>query len=259
MLMFNNSSFKLNILISNDDGYKSKGISILSDIVSKFANILVCSPEKNMSGSSNSLTLTRDLKISKVKDGFYYINGTPVDCVNLALRLIDIKPDFVFSGINHGSNLGDDTLYSGTVAAAMEGYLCGIPSIAFSLTDKSDKYWDTAKKVLEPLIKFLIFDNNKKLNLLNINIPNIFTNKINGFKVVRLGRREQTNIININTDEKGNNIYSIGDSGRSLDLGYEDDFSAIKKGYVSITPLTIDLTSYEEVNIMKDIFNNFIL
>lgn len=258
-MILNKGDFKLNILISNDDGYQSKGINILSEIVSEFANVLVCAPEKDMSGSSSSITLNRPLKINKSNNGFYYVNGTPADCINLALNVIGFKPNFIFSGINHGANLGDDTLYSGTVAAAIEGYLSGINSISFSLNDKSDKYWDTAKKVISSFMQFLTSDSLlfKDICLLNVNIPNVVSNNIKGYKIVRLGRREQANSVNIEIDSNGNNIYWTGASGKSLNFEYDTDFSAVSEGFISITPLTIDLTSHKEINIARNIFENF--
>ena len=235
----------MNILICNDDGYQSYGISLLARVASEFANVRVVAPERDRSAVSNSLTLDRPLRIRQAGNGFYYINGTPSDCVHLALHVMDdFRPDWVFSGVNHGANMGDDTLYSGTVAAATEGYLMGIAAAAFSLNDKSNSYWETAEKVLFSLLRKMLFRQPEKPCLLNINIPRVAPDAVQGVKITRLGRRHHGQGVIKTYDPHGETVYWIGAIGDSSDDGEGTDFAASAEGFVTVTPLTVDLTHH---------------
>ena len=248
----------MNILISNDDGYQSFGLSLLARIASEFASVRVVAPDRDRSAVSNSLTLDRPLTIRQAANGFYYVNGTPSDCVHLALQVMDdFKPDWVFSGVNHGANMGDDTLYSGTVAAATEGYLLGVPAVAFSLNDKSNRYWDTAEKALFPLIQFITQQNIQTPVLWNINIPAIAQDALQGVKVARLGRRHHGQGIMQSTDPRGEPVYWIGTIGKAADDADGTDFAAIADGFVSITPLTVDLSDKTALSSLAEMFKGF--
>lgn len=239
---------KMNILICNDDGYQSYGISLLARIAAEFANVRVVAPDRDRSAVSNSLTLDRPMWIRQAGNGFFYVNGTPSDCVHLALHTMDdFKPDWVFSGVNHGANMGDDTLYSGTVAAATEGYLMGVRAAAFSLDDKSNSYWDTAEKVLYPLIQQLLFVQ-PELCLLNINIPKVASDSVQGVRCTRLGRRHHGQGVIRTQNPHGESVYWIGAIGKSSDDGVGTDFAATAEGFVSITPLTVDLTDHQALS-----------
>ena len=204
----------MNILVCNDDGYLAKGISILARVAAEFANVRVVAPERDRSGVSNSLTLDRPLHIRQAENGFYYVTGTPTDCIHLGLHAIpDFKPDLVLSGINNGANMGDDTLYSGTVAAATEAYLLGIPAVAFSLNDYSGRYWDTAEKAVWMLLSHLLKHPPTQPILWNINIPPVAPSEIQGLKVTRLGRRHHVQSIVPARNPRGDEIYWIGPAG----------------------------------------------
>ena len=242
----------MKILISNDDGYQAAGIQTLIDELKKIADLVVVAPDRNRSGSSSSLTLDKPVKVTKVADNVYYIDGTPTDCVHIALTgLMNFIPDLVVSGINHGPNMGDDTIYSGTVAAAMEGYLLDIPSFAVSMCNENPKNFITGAKVTVDLIKLY---NKKKFatTLLNINVPDIPYSNLKGIEITRLGKRHAAEPA-IKGDEKNmDTFFWIGPAGEPNDGGPGTDFNAVKNKMVSITPIHADLTDHKNIQIMKE-------
>ena len=242
----------MKILISNDDGYQAAGIKSLINELKKISDVIVVAPDRNRSGSSSSLTLDKAVKVSKLNNNFYYINGTPTDCVHIALTgLIDFIPDFVVSGINHGPNMGDDTIYSGTVAAAMEGYLLNIPSFAISMGNDNPKNFNTAAKVTVDLINLY---NKKKLSptLLNINIPDLPYNDLKGMEITRLGKRHAAEPAIKGEEKDGETFFHIGAAGKPNDSGPGTDFNSVKNNMVSITPIHGDLTDHQKIKNMED-------
>lgn len=245
----------MKILISNDDGYQSKGIQMLIHELRKISDIVVVAPDRNRSGSSSSLTLDKAVKVTKVENDFYYTSGTPTDCVHIALSgLIEFTPDLVISGINHGPNMGDDTIYSGTVAAAMEGYLLNIPSFALSMGSDNPKNFNTAAKVTIDLIKLY---NKKKFgsSLLNINVPDIPYDDLKGIEITRLGKRHAAEPAIKGEVNNDNTLFWIGAAGEPNDGGHGTDFNAIKNNMVSITPIHADLTDYQNMKNIKEWIN----
>ena len=235
--------FFMRILVANDDGYLSPGLATLVEAVRPLGEVFVVAPEWNHSGASNSLTLTRPLSVQRAPSGFWYVNGTPTDCVHIALTgLLDARPDLVVSGINDGQNMGDDTIYSGTVAAAMEGYLFGVPSMAFSLVDKGHAHLETAGEVARSIVSRFVRNPPTEPFLLNVNIPNRPAAEIRGVACTRLGKRHPSNPVVRAENPRGETIYWIGSSGSARDAGEGTDFNATASGYVSVTPLQIDLT-----------------
>ena len=236
----------MRILISNDDGYFAPGLAALAEAMRVFGEVTVVAPEQNRSGASNSLTLDRPLWVKHAANGFLYVNGTPSDCVHIALTgLLDHRPDLIVSGINDGQNMGDDTLYSGTVAAAMEGFMFGIPSIAFSLTEKHDLHFDTAARVAAEVVGRYTRPERARLPaafLLNVNIPNVPYAELTGMACTRLGKRHPSEPVIRAANPRGEPIYWIGPAGAARDGGPGTDFHAITERRVSITPLQIDLT-----------------
>lgn len=233
----------MRILLSNDDGYFAPGLAALATALSGLGEIVVVAPEQNRSGASNSLTLDRPLLLKKSVSGFYFVNGTPTDCVHLAVTgMLDQLPDIIVSGINHGANMGDDTIYSGTVAAATEGYLLGIPSIAVSLTSFEGRNFATAGQVARELVERFIRDPIKEPVLLNVNVPDIPYADLNGMEITRLGRRHKAEPVVKMTSPRNETVYWIGAAGAAADAGPGTDFNAIERACVSITPLQIDLT-----------------
>lgn len=239
----------MHILISNDDGYKAKGIEVLRSVIADFAKVTVVAPDRNRSAASNSLTLRRPLYIHEQSPRIYYVeDGTPSDCVHLALsNLVDFPPDMVVSGINHGANLGDDVVYSGTVAAAMEGRHLGYPAIAFSIDGYADVHWDTAAKAIEMIIRRVMDNEIETDSILNVNIPNIPWDQVKGFKTTRLGRRHQSKPAIEVEDPRGAKMYWIGPVGDVVDEAGDTDFKAIEEGYISITPVSVDITRYSQL------------
>ncbi|UOO83011.1 5'/3'-nucleotidase SurE [Uruburuella testudinis] len=235
----------MNILICNDDGYLAPGIAVLARVAAEFANVRVVAPERDRSGVSNSLTLDRPLHIRQAENGFYYVSGTPTDCIHLGLHALpDFKPDLVLSGINNGANMGDDTLYSGTVAAATEAFLLGIPAVAFSLNDFSGRYWETAERAAWMMIEHLLKQPPKQPILWNINIPAVDPEDIQGCKITRLGRRHHEQSIVPAQNPRGEAVYWIGPVGGISDRDNGTDFAECEAGYITVTPLQIDLTDY---------------
>lgn len=238
----------MRILVSNDDGYNAPGLKALVDALEGLADLTVVAPETNCSGSSNSLTLNRPLWVHTAANGFHYVNGTPSDCVHVALTgMLDFRPDLVVSGINNGPNLGDDTLYSGTVAAATEGYLFGIPSIAFSLAGKGWKHLDTAARVARQVVQRHADDPPEGGMVLNVNIPDVVHDALNGIRITRLGKRHPSQPVVRSTTPYGEPVYWIGPVGLVSDAGADTDFGAIEQLFVSITPLRFDLTHHEQM------------
>lgn len=232
----------MKILISNDDGYLAPGIIALANALAPIAEIVVVAPDSNRSGSSNSLTLDRPLSVQRAENGFYFINGTPSDCVHVALTgLLNFRPDLIVSGINQGQNMGDDTLYSGTVAAATEGFLFGIPAIAFSQLHKGWDELEAAAMVARDIVERR-FDNLPQPYLLNVNIPNLPYDQLKPALATRLGKRHESEAVIKAQDPHGRDIYWIGPPGGARDAGEGTDFHATANGHVSITPLQIDLT-----------------
>lgn len=238
----------MRILVSNDDGYLAPGLQALVDVARRFGDVTVVAPEQNHSGASNSLTLARPLSVNLAANGFYFVNGTPTDCVHVALTgLLDPLPDLVLSGINNGQNMGDDTLYSGTVAAAMEGHLFGIPSIAFSLVDKGWTHLDGAAHWAGRLLQRYLEAPLPPSLLLNVNLPNRAAADVPGWVGTRLGKRHPSEPVIRAENPRGEPIYWIGAAGAARDAGPGTDFHATAQGWVSVTPLNIDLTHAEQL------------
>jgi len=236
----------MKILISNDDGVHAPGLAALAKELAKIAEITVVAPDRNRSGVSNSLTLENPLRVVKAINGFSSVNGTPTDCVHLAVTgLLNEMPDMVVSGINEGSNLSDDVLYSGTVAAATEGRFLGLPSIAVSLSGPKCAHYDTAAKIAKLLVERLRDQPLPFDTILNVNVPDLPYEKIKGIQVTRLGTRHLAEPTIKGTDPRGRNIYWVGQPGPEQDAGPGTDFYAVNTGFVSITPLHLDLTQYK--------------
>ena len=238
----------MRILLSNDDGYFAPGLEHLAAALrAQGATITVVAPERDRSGASNSLTLDRPLYVRKAPNGFLFVNGTPTDCVHLAVTgLLDQMPDMVISGINLGANMGDDTIYSGTVAAATEGYLLGVPSFAISLTSKTAAHFETAAQVAVELVERHARQAAGPW-LLNINVPDIAREAVRGYRITRLGRRHKAESVVKAQNPRGETVYWVGAAGAAADAGEGTDFHAIDAGYVSVTPLQIDLTNRDQM------------
>jgi 5'-nucleotidase len=234
---------RMRILLSNDDGYLAPGLAALYEALLPLAEVTVVAPEQNCSAASNSLTLWRPLSVLRSANGFYYVNGTPTDSVHIALTgLLDTKPDLVVSGINNGQNMGEDTLYSGTVAAATEGSMFGLPAIAFSLVDKDWAHLGDAARVAAQIVAHYLEHPLPGQPLLNVNIPNLPYDEIGEWCITRLGKRHPSQPVIRQTNPRGEPIYWIGPSGSARDASEGTDFHAVSHGRVSITPLQLDLT-----------------
>jgi 5'-nucleotidase len=239
----------MRILLSNDDGYYAPGIACLVESLQDLGEIIVVAPERDRSGASNSLTLDRPLLLRQASNGFYFVNGTPTDCVHLAVTgMLTELPDMVISGINHGANMGDDTLYSGTVAAATEGYLLGIPSLAISLASKDAKYFATAGSIARRLVKRFMSEPISEPVLLNVNVPDVSQEeRLAGCAVTRLGKRHKAEPVVKMVSPRNETMYWVGAAGAAQDAGEGTDFHAVAAGFVSITPLQIDLTHQQQL------------
>lgn len=236
----------MKILLSNDDGFLAPGLAELAKSLKQIAEITVVAPDRNRSGASNSLSLVNPLRVTAADNGFFSVNGTPTDCVHLAVTgLLKEMPDMVVSGINEGSNLSDDVLYSGTVAAAMEGRFLGVSSIAISLAGPKCQYYDTAAEIAKQLVLRLKNDPLPQHTILNVNVPDLPLTELRGMQVTRLGTRHIAEPTIKAVDPRGRRIYWIGQPGPEQDAGPGTDFHAVNSGYVSITPLHLDLTHYE--------------
>lgn len=232
----------MRILVSNDDGYFSPGIAALAQAMRSFGEVTVVAPEADRSGASNSLTLDRPLYVRRSSQGFYYVNGTPTDCVHVAVTgFLDHRPDLVVSGINNSANLAEDTLYSGTVAAAMEGYLLGLPAIAFSLASRSFEHLETAVAVAQQVVRRLIDQPFAKARLLNVNIPSVPIGELQGYELTRLGRRHVAQPVETAVSPRGETVYWVGPPGGQREAGPGTDFHALNQSRVSVTPLQVDL------------------
>ncbi|MHB1214770.1 MAG: 5'/3'-nucleotidase SurE [Thiobacillus sp.] len=239
----------MRILLSNDDGYFAPGLAALAQALAPLADITVVAPERDRSGASNSLTLDRPLMLRQAPSGFYYVNGTPTDCVHLAVTgMLDHMPDMVISGINHGANMGDDTIYSGTVAAATEGYLLGIPSIAVSLANHNALHFDAAARVVVELVQRIRAQPPTEPMLLNVNVPDRPWAELQGLRVTRLGKRHKAESVVKTTNPRGQTVYWVGAAGLAQDAGEGTDFHAVANGFVSITPLQMDLTRFNQMD-----------
>jgi len=238
----------MHILVSNDDGYLAEGIRKLNSALGSLARTTIMAPDRNRSGASNSLTLDVPLRVFQGETGVHYVaGGTPTDCVHIAISgYFDFEFDLVCSGINDGANLGDDTLYSGTVAAAIEGRFLGLPTVAFSLCMEPDsgRHFDTAARVAHSLVGRLLEQPLERGITLNVNVPDVPFDELKGIRATRLGGRHRSKPIVPVQDPKGKRMYWIGPSGAGQDAGDGTDFHAIANGYVSVTPLQIDLTRH---------------
>jgi len=231
------------ILVSNDDGYFAPGITLLAEALRQLGEVTVVAPERDRSGASNSLTLDRPLTVRRAPNGYFSVNGTPTDCVHIAVTgLLDFTPDVVVSGVNLGANMGDDTIYSGTVAAAVEGYLLGIPSVAVSLASKAGEHFDSAIGVALKMVERLSRQPFGEPVLLNVNVPDVAPARLGGMEVTRLGKRHKAEpVVKLQTP-RGEIAYWIGPAGAAADAGPGTDFHAVESGRVSVTPLRMDLT-----------------
>lgn len=243
----------MKILVSNDDGYLATGINVLADALERVAEVTVVAPDRNRSAASSSLTLHTPLRVSRIAKNRYSVDGTPSDCVHLALTgFLDDEPDLVVSGINHGANLGDDVIYSGTVAAALEGRFLGLPTIAVSLVGRQLKHFDTAASVAAELVAKLDRSELAPDVVLNVNVPNRPFAELEGIRATRLGFRHKSEQIIKDTDPYGRAIYWVGPAGEGQDAGEGTDFHAVENGAASVTPLRVDLTRHEAVKGLED-------
>ncbi|MER2603004.1 MAG: 5'/3'-nucleotidase SurE [Candidatus Competibacter phosphatis] len=235
----------MHILVSNDDGYQAPGLLCLAAALKELAEITVVAPDRDRSGASNSLSLKNPLYVTRHDNGFHSVEGTPTDCVHLAITgLLEREPDMVVSGINSGPNMGDDVIYSGTVAAAMEGRFLGLPAIAISQAAPCPQHFETAARVAVWLVRRLRERPLPPDSILNVNVPDVPWEQLAGFRVVRLGHRHKSEPVVKSTDPRGRPIYWVGPAGPEQDAGPDTDFHAVRAGYVAITPLQVDLTRH---------------
>lgn len=248
----------MRILLSNDDGYQAKGLRVLAQTLSEVADVTVVAPDRNRSGASNSLTLETPLRVERAESNVYYVNGTPTDCVHIAISgLLDKEPDMLISGINHGANLGDDVLYSGTVAAAMEGRFHGIPAIAVSLVLGEGEHYATAAEMVRRLVRRTLEEPLPADSILNVNVPDLPADAVRGVRTARLGFRHKSEPVVKALDPKNRPIYWIGPAGAGQDAGPGTDFHAVASGYVSVTPLKVDLTAHTALQALEGWFGRF--
>lgn len=239
----------MHILVSNDDGYFADGLIRLHESLRTRAKVSVVAPERNRSGASNSLTLERPLRATRLQNDVIKVDGTPTDCVHMAITgLLDSEPDMVFAGINHGANLGDDVLYSGTVAAATEGRFLGLPAIAISLASTEARNLDTAAEVAMRLLNRIIEKPLPPDTILNVNVPDVPLDELHGFQSTRLGQRHKAEAVVRTLDPRGREIFWVGPAGPEQDAGPGTDFHAVRSNHVSVTPLQVDLTRYDKVD-----------
>lgn len=239
-------SITMKILVSNDDGHFATGINVLTAALEQVADVVVVAPDRNRSAASNSLTLSSPLRVSRIGENRYCVNGTPSDCVHLALTgFLDEEPDLVVSGINHGANLGDDVIYSGTVAAAMEGRFLGLPTIAISLAGERLQHFATAARVVTDMVQKLAASTIAADVILNVNVPDRPFDALLGIRAARLGFRHKSEPVIQSKDPHGRRIYWVGPAGKGQDAGEGTDFHAIEQGAVAVTPLKVDLTRHD--------------
>ena len=235
----------MKILLSNDDGYQSPGLRVLADALRSLGRVIVVAPDRDRSGASNSLTLDVPIRAHRLGEDLYRVEGTPTDCVHLAITgLLDEEPDLVVAGINHGPNLGDDVIYSGTVAAATEGRFLGLPAIAVSIASHEPQYLETAARVVVQLVTGLKCRPLESSVILNVNVPDLPLESIRGFAATRLGHRHKAEPVIADRDPRGRTIYWVGSAGPEQDAGPGTDFHALREGFVSVTPLQVDLTRH---------------
>ena len=243
----------MNILICNDDGYQAPGIAALYDALRDLGRVEVVAPEHNNSAKSNALTLNAPLYVHQAPNGYRYVTGTPADCVHIALTgLLDWRPDLVVSGINNGANMGDDTIYSGTVAAATEGFLLGVPSIAMSLVASGNDHFATAARIAFELTQRFRDKPLGQRALLNVNVPDVNYEQLRGIEITRLGKRHKAEPVVKASTPRGGVVYWVGAAGSAQDAGEGTDFNAVTRTVVSVTPLQIDLTHYAQLAAIKD-------
>jgi 5'-nucleotidase len=244
----------MRILLCNDDGYFAPGIEHLARALADLGEITVVAPERDRSGASNSLTLDRPLSLKRAANGFYYVNGTPTDCVHLAVTgMLDELPDMVVSGINIGANMGDDTIYSGTVAAATEGFLLGVPALAISLCSKSGEHFESAARVARELVGLLQRQSLEEPVLLNVNVPDIPYEQLQGHRQVsRLGKRHKAEPDDAHLSPRNETVFWVGAAGAAQDAGEGTDFHAVQNHQVSVTPLQVDLTHNGQLSLVRD-------
>jgi 5'-nucleotidase len=248
---------RMEILISNDDGYQSTGIRVLADALGKIANVTVVAPDRDRSGASNSLTLDAPVRATRAENGFTCVDGTPTDCVHLAITgLLDKEPDMVVAGINAGANLGDDVLYSGTVAAAMEGRFLGLPAIAISLASHNPVHYETAAHVAVELVERMLSRSLPADTILNVNVPDVPLDQLAGMQVTRLGHRHKSEPVVPMLDPRGRTVYWVGPAGPEQDAGPGTDFHAVRTGHVSLTPIDVDLTRYAALDSISSWLGN---
>lgn len=251
----------MNILLSNDDGFIAPGINLLREKLSEFSDVLTIAPDRDRSGASNSLTLETPLRITERGEQFYSVNGTPTDCVHLALTGLyeDTEPDIVISGINAGANMGDDVIYSGTVAAAMEGRNLGLPAMAISIASFRPNHFESAAKAVISLLNQLpdlkLSNKDNTATILNVNVPDLPWKSIKGLQATRLGKRHKAEPVIRTTDPRGDEIFWVGPVGEEADAGEGTDFYAIQNGYISVTPIHIDLTRYSALDATEEWIN----
>ena len=244
----------MKILVSNDDGYRSEGIRRLRSALMGLAHVTVVAPDRNRSGASNSLTLDVPLRVFESEPDVYYVVGTPTDCVHLAISgLFSFEYDMVVSGVNDGPNLGDDVLYSGTVAAAVEGRFLGLPTIAVSLCTEaqSGRHFETGARVAQTLVQQLLASPLERALILNVNVPDVPYESLRGFRSTRLGFRHRSERVVPARDPRGRQVYWIGPAGAQQDAGPGTDFDAVAQGFVSVTPLQIDLTRHAALDLVS--------
>ena len=239
----------MKILLSNDDGYRSPGLRILAEELARHGDVTVVAPDRDRSGASNSLTLDVPIRAERLDNGYVRVNGTPTDCVHLAITgLLDQEPDLVVAGINHGPNLGDDVIYSGTVAAATEGRFLGLPAIAVSVDSFQPRYLETAALVVGRLVAGLRDAEMNPSTILNVNVPDLPLEQIRGLSATRLGHRHKAEPVTQLLDPRGRPMYWIGPAGSEQDAGEGTDFFALRNGFVSVTPIQVDLTRHAAID-----------
>ena len=243
----------MRILLSNDDGYQAPGLRALYQAVARIGETTVVAPDRDRSGASNSLTLDQPIRAHRAENGFLFVEGTPTDCVHLAITgLLDEEPDMVVSGINAGANMGDDVIYSGTVAAATEGRFLGYPAIAVSIASHTPRHFDTAARVAVSLIERLCARPLSADSILNVNVPDLPYEALQGIVATRLGHRHKAEPVVRSEDPRGRPIYWVGPAGAEQDAGPGTDFHAVRSGYVSVTPLQVDLTRHQALSALSD-------
>ncbi len=238
----------MKILISNDDGYQSPGIAALANALQQFSEVTVIAPDRDRSGASNSLTLENPIRARQHENGFISVNGTPTDCVHVAITgLLEEEPDMVVAGINNGANMGDDVLYSGTVAAATEGRFLGLPAMAVSINSFSPQHLESAARAALELVQRLSDPSLTTEMILNVNVPDLPWSEIKGYQSTRLGHRHKAEPVYKERDPRGHLIYWVGPPGAEQDAGPGTDFYAVRSGYISVTPLKVDLTNHQQL------------